>query len=119
MNEPIKIKPVIILPPGEMTQKDIAELKDNGFCVVVAKRPDAVRFMEPPLQSYPAPERAALKLVRFIVANRTNGPQAYNDLTERLCDYLIEGTPLQKQAVTPVPQVQIQVHPALDQPTKK
>lgn len=99
MSEPSKIRPVIILPPDEMSDQDIEKLNQNGFCVVVAKNPDQVRFMDPPLQSYPAPERAALRLCRYVIANRSNenayNAQAYKALTERLCDYLLEGTPLQ------------------------
>jgi hypothetical protein len=57
MSEPSKIRPVIILPPEEMSESDINKLHENGFCVVVAKHPDQVRFMEPPLQSYPAPNK--------------------------------------------------------------
>lgn len=93
MSEPSKIRPVIILPPDEMSEDDIGKLNNNGFCVVVAKHPDQVRFMEPPLQSYPAPERAALKLCRVIMASREKNV-TLQDLTQRLCDFLMEGVPI-------------------------
>ncbi len=46
--QPKKLKPVIVIPVGCMTKKDIAELRANQFCVVEAQDPSLVRFIEPP-----------------------------------------------------------------------
>lgn len=39
MNEEIRMKPIIILPPGTMTDENIAMLRDNGLSVVVNGTP--------------------------------------------------------------------------------
>lgn len=90
-----RVKPVIVLPKGELSPEDLQLLRDNGFCVVEAEHPDAVRFMEPPPQGYTTQEQAAIKLCRYIV-NYENQNVSFDrrSLVDLLCRYMIEGTPL-------------------------
>lgn len=97
-----RMKPVIILPIGTMKKKDIQQLRENLFCVVEAKKPEDIRFMEPPPQGYSAQEKAAMALCRFVVAQRTDKILYAGHLKEFLCDVLINGSPLQAQPVSPV-----------------
>lgn len=90
-----KIRPLIILPKGQVSKKDIQRLNDNGLCVVEAEDPSLVRFAEPPpTMDYDVRERAALSLFRRVMA-KTN--QVYNraDLTQIFVDALLNGSPLQ------------------------
>lgn len=63
------MKPIIIIPPDTMSDEDIKALRDNELCVVVAKNPAAVKFMDP----IPAAgqrtqiEAAAVKLSRILL----------------------------------------------------
>lgn len=41
------MKPLIVLPPDQMSAEDIAELRENGFCVVISKDPATFRFVDP------------------------------------------------------------------------
>lgn len=41
------MKPIIILPPGSLSDSNIQLLRDNELCVVVAKDPAAVKFVDP------------------------------------------------------------------------
>ena len=41
------MKPMIILPPDVMDKENIDLLRENGICVVVAKDPAKVRFVDP------------------------------------------------------------------------
>ena len=41
------MKPMMILKVGTMKKADIQRLNDNGLCVVEAKDPAAVRFVDP------------------------------------------------------------------------
>lgn len=90
-----KIKPVIILPNGEMSREDIAQLREIGFCAVEAEHPDSVRFLAPPPESYGPQERAAIKLARYIMSQSRGTQFERSSLVEKLAQCLIEGTPLQ------------------------
>lgn len=81
-----RIKPIIILPRGEMSKKDIATLNANHLCVVEAKDPSKVRFVDPPPEGYTVQEKAAIQLFRTIAAksafsiNRSTFAEMYVDI---------------------------------------
>lgn len=81
-----RIKPIIILPKGEMSKKDIATLNANHLCVVEAKDPSKVRFVDPPPEGYTVQEKAAIQLFRTIAAkasfqiNRSSFAEMYVDI---------------------------------------
>lgn len=85
-NELLRIKPIIILPRGEMSKKDIATLNANHLCVVEAKDPSKVRFVDPPPEGYTVQEKAAIELFRAIAAkpafqiNRSSFAEMYVDI---------------------------------------
>lgn len=62
------MKPMIILPPEEMTPEDISLLRENGICVVVSKNPQSVKFVDP----------------LPVVSNRTQMEEAAIQLSRRL-----------------------------------
>jgi hypothetical protein len=99
-----RMKPVIILPKGEMSPEDIAILRDNLFCVVEAEHPGDVRFMEPPPSSdYSNAERAAINLCRYLLNNPpSNGYRDQSFIVAKFMYYVIEGTPLAANAPPPV-----------------
>jgi hypothetical protein len=103
MSEPMK--PVIILPPDVMSAEDIQELRTNGICVVVAKDPDAVRFIDPPPIGHTAQERAAIKLCRLLLIDNGDWHVDKKDIWERFCHYVTEGTALGQLPPKPVPTV--------------
>jgi hypothetical protein len=41
------VKPILILPPDSVSEADIARLNDNDLCVIVAKDPAAIKFLDP------------------------------------------------------------------------
>ena len=64
------MKPILILPRGQMSQAAIKMLRENGLCVVEAKDPSQVRFVETPSMDYTAQEQAAIKLVKKLLSER-------------------------------------------------
>ena len=88
---------MIILPPDSMSASDIAELRANDICVVVAKEPAKVEFVDPipAASSRTEIDRAAIALCRKVI-----NPGFWSaDETRQLCaaqyvDLLILGTPL-------------------------
>lgn len=101
MTEPqqSRMRPIIILPPGAVSQKDMQRLRDNLCCVIVAKDPSLVRFSEPPPEGYTAQERACIRLCRVLLSktNRENNITGTN-LAGLYVDMLLEGTPLEIRA---------------------
>lgn len=89
MSDNQRIKPVIILPKGEMTKRDIKKLTDNGIVVVEANDPSLVRFADPPPEGYGIQEQAAIELFRTLMAkssfmiSRTNFAEMYADIVIR------------------------------------
>lgn len=69
------MKPTIILPPDVMSEEGIQQLRDNGFCVVVATEPAKVRMFDPFL-ARPKIEAAAIVFSRKIL----NGQVKSGDL---------------------------------------
>lgn len=91
------MKPIIILCPDAMSEENIKLLRENDLCVVVAKNPAAVKFVDPipAASSRTSIENAAIKLSRKIltpgfwnsIGTRENMAAAYIDI-------LVKGTPL-------------------------
>lgn len=94
------MKPVIVLPPDCMAEGDVAELRANGFCVVVAMHPEKVRFMDPAPADRTQVERAAIMLSRKLLSGvhpesgrswTADTIGAFSTLFTRI---LMDGTPL-------------------------
>ena len=89
-----RMKPVIILPVEHVSKDDIAELRANGFCVIEAKEPDSVRFMEPPPMGYSEQEKAAIKLCRHLLAQPNHANFTRESISSLLSWFFIQGSPL-------------------------
>ena len=61
------IKPVLIVPVGTFQKGDMERLNDNFFCVVEAKDPAAVKFLDP-IPS--AAERTKIEEAAIILSRR-------------------------------------------------
>lgn len=89
------MKPIVILPPNEMDAKDIKLLIRNGLCVVVAKDPAKVKFLDPipTASSRNQIEQAAIELSRKMLMGEVTG---YNrsTFTSLWADILLRGNPL-------------------------
>lgn len=96
------MKPVIVLPPGVMSKRDMKRLNDNDFCVVECKEPERVRFCEPPPLGYSVQEKAAIQLSRRLLAAKNSWNINRKDLCEILADCLMEGWPLTGSPLAPV-----------------
>jgi hypothetical protein len=92
------MKPMIILPPDVMDKEEIKKLNDNGMCVVVAKEPSKIKFVDPipAASSRTHMENAAIALSRKLL----NWPWEKNasiykgTVAEMYITLLVEGTPL-------------------------
>lgn len=97
------MKPMMIVPPGLFSDSARKQLKDNGICVVVAKDPAKVRFMDPipAISSRSAMEGACIKMSRLLL-NRmwgdftTSGHLTQEDIVKMFVSFLVEGTDLGK-----------------------
>lgn len=98
-----RVRPVIVLPTGQVTKEDIAVLRENGMCVVEAKDPSLVRFMEPPPNGYSEQERAAISLCRHLLRNYQTSHWTKAEIHEILVHAFTEGSPLKPvEQVRPV-----------------
>lgn len=99
------MKPVIMLPPGQISKNDIERLFDNGFIVVTVKNPESVRFVEPPPLGYSAQEKAAIALCRHILKAKNNYSTTRSELSNWLVEFFISGSSLDASQPEPVKQV--------------
>lgn len=94
------MNPMIVLPPDAMSEEDIKTLRANDICVVVAKDPAAVKFVDtvPEIVSRTAVENAAIQLSRRILTPlNAGGPYDENtrgSFSKMFVDLLMKGTPL-------------------------
>jgi hypothetical protein len=88
-----RMKPIAILPAGDMTPADIAELRSNGICVVECKNPNGVRFCQPPPAGYSIQEQAAIQLATVIL--NTNKTWSMMESRNLYAQILMRGTPLE------------------------
>jgi hypothetical protein len=63
------IKPIILVPTGEMTAENLKLLNDNGICTVECKNPALVKFLDPIPSSAQRGkiEQAAIQLFRKLI----------------------------------------------------
>lgn len=97
-----RMKPIIVLPIGEVSQEDIAELRKNGICTIEAKDPSLVRFIEPPPFGYSEQEKAAIELFRVMLRRKDIDTFSRWHLTELWAQILMAGkfpTPIQPAEV--------------------
>lgn len=89
------MKPIIILPPKTMSKSDIKALRDNELCVVIAKDPSQVKFLDPipTSSSRTQMENAAIALSRKLLNGQMLQFQR-GDITRAYVDILIKGSPL-------------------------
>lgn len=97
------MKPMIILPVGLIDAQGIKILRENGICVVVAKDPAKVRFVDPiPAASQRTTiENAAIHLSRLLLNGQWGDYTNTNyvdrsTITRIYCDLLMQGTPLDR-----------------------
>ena len=66
-------QPIMVLPRGALSAEDIERLRANGICCVEADDPDAIRFVDPPLD-VSVIDRCAGQIFRRILdrADRTD-----------------------------------------------
>ena len=91
------MKPMMILKVGTMKAADIKRLNDNGLCVVEAKDPAAVRFVDPiPVSAARTKiETAAIELSRKIMApGFWNNTGTRDEMSRIFVDLLVKGTRL-------------------------
>src|SRR3990167_4559593 len=94
------MNPIIILPPDTMSREDIEALKANGLCVVEAKEPAAVKFVDPipAISSRTEIENAAIQLSRRILAPEYwqdgHNNQIRSTIVKTWYEILVKGSPL-------------------------
>ena len=91
------MKPIIILPPDTMEPDAIQELRDNGLCVVVAKEPSRVKFLDPipAVAGRTAVEQAAVLLSRKILNQGFwTSESTRKEVATAYVDILVKGTRL-------------------------
>lgn len=98
------MRPIIIVPPDQMSDDDIKLLRDNQLCVVVAKDPARVKFVDPipAISSRTEIEDAAIKLSRKVFAGDLWGPDGIKAFADMYVKVLIKGTPLDPHYIDPV-----------------
>jgi hypothetical protein len=93
---PNPMKPMIIIPPGLMAQSEIKLLRDNGICVVTAKDPAKIKFVDPlpAASSRTQIEDAAIKLSRTILKQGTYNEESRANMAKMFVDLVVSGTAL-------------------------
>lgn len=86
---------MIVLPPDEVSPEDVKKLEENGICVVVAKNPAQLKFVDPlpAVSSRNQMEMAAIRLSRRLLRGdlfRDNR----KDFANLYVDCLVKGTSL-------------------------
>jgi len=91
------MKPIVLLPEGEMKPQDIAKLTANGICIVECKDPARVKFLDPipSAASRSKIEQAAIMLSQKIMRQGYwSDPATRNLVIATYFDILVKGTPL-------------------------
>jgi len=95
------MQPMIILPPEMMSEQNIQALRDNGICVVEAKDPSKIKFVDPipAVSSRTGIENAAIQLSRCVLNGMgrclvENGKMDRVSIMRQYIDFLVVGTPL-------------------------
>lgn len=104
------MKPIIILPPDTMSEENIKALRDNDLCVVVAKDPARVKFLDPipATAARTKVDDAAIQLSRKLL-NRGfwNNDSTRQTVAATYVDILIQGTRLDPNGSTEEQYLQI------------
>ena len=93
----VRMKPIIILPPELMEREDIEILRENGICVVVAKDPAAIRFIDPipSISSRTEIENAAIQLSRKVMSRGYwTAPDIRKEVVTTFVELLVKGSAL-------------------------
>lgn len=97
---PDRVKPIIVLETGMMSEDDMNRLRDNGICVVESESPDMVRFVDPPITGYDKMELAAIELFRRCISQ--DGWQLHRKtLAEQWALILMDGEKMAKLPTVP------------------
>ena len=95
-----RMKPMIVLPPDTMSAEDIKALRENGLCVVEAKNPAAVKFIDPIPSTVGRDriEQAAIDLSRKILSREFWASRNYGmdrkEISAIFVDLLTKGSAL-------------------------
>ena len=86
----------MILPPNVMTAEDVKMLRENDLCVVVAKDPARVKFVDPipAASSRTQIENAAIQLSRKLLTTHVWDENTRRNVAAMYIDLLVKGTPL-------------------------
>jgi len=91
------MKPMMIVPPDMMSDDNLKLLRDNGICVVVAEKPEAIKFLDPipAAASRTQIEHAAIMLSRKLLGPESPwGGSTRDSVAKMFVDLLVTGTPL-------------------------
>lgn len=93
------MKPMIILPKGQMSVADMKTLRENNVCVVEAKDPAKFKFVDPipAMSCRNKMEEAAIRLSRRIINwdfTNQDGGLYKKDAIGMYLQFLVEGTSL-------------------------
>ncbi len=91
------MKPIIIIPPDTLSPEDIQQLRDNDLCVIVAKDPKDVRFLDPipAAKDRSKMEQAAILMSRRLLNGFGSGSTfTKSSFANLFIEILIEGSPL-------------------------
>jgi len=97
MTQPDRMKPIIILPEGEMSADNLKALRDNWLCVVECKNPASVKFLDP-IPS--AAERTKVEDAAIALSRKVLNPGFWTQDSTRqnmaghFVDILLKGTRL-------------------------
>lgn len=92
-----KMKPLMIVPRGSMSQEDIKVMRENHLCVVEAENPSAVKFIDslPAVSSRTDIESAAIRLSRKIInPGFWSSEDTRREMAAKFIDLLVSGTAL-------------------------
>lgn len=96
------MKPILILPPEQMSPEDMERLRENDICVVEAKDPSLIRFCDPPPSgNYDQVVEASLNLSRYVI-NSDSGPNCtftMRQLSTYWAQLLLNAHPIRKAQV--------------------
>ncbi len=91
------MKPIMIIPPDSISDADIKLLRENHLCVVVAKEPALVKFVDsiPDITQRSKVENAAISFSRKILKpGFWQETEMKKELSSLFLDILVAGTPL-------------------------
>lgn len=90
------MKPLIIIPPDLVSPEDVKKLDEMGLCVVVAKDPSMVKFVDPipTLSNRTEIEAACIEFTKRMLGAFQNGAPDQGQRNRMFVECLAPGTPL-------------------------